>query len=155
MTARRLLATAGRVTVAGAAVVALTGCERPAPIVTVVSGTDSQWKEADVYCFDGQSLEDDDCAARASGPVRIEVTAGDRVGVDVSKAVAERGWFLELSMPGGDGQTESSDLQVDKHYFSFTPRVGPDGLRLTVKTLGDAGPRGPHSGEWTFELVSS
>jgi hypothetical protein len=153
MTARRLLATLGRISIAGAAVVALTGCERPAPIVTVVSGTTSEWKEADVYCFEGQSLEDDDCASRASGSVRIEVSPGERVGVDVSKAVAERGWFLELSRPGGEAQTESSDRLVDEHYFSFTPRVGADGLRLTVKTLGDAGPRGPHSGEWTFDLV--
>lgn len=154
MTARRRLQVAvGRTSIAGLAVLALTGCERPAPIVTVVSGGASEWKEADVYCFDGQSLEDDECAERSSGPVDIEVAPGGRVGVDVSKAVAERGWYIELARPGGDTETESSDLQLDRHYFSFIPRVGPDGLRLTVKTLGDTGPRGPHSGEWAFDLV--
>lgn len=154
MTARRRLLAAGRISIAAAAVVALTGCERPAPIVTVVSGTASEWKEADLYCFEGQALEDDDCAERGDGPVRIEVAPGERVGVDVSKDVVERGWFIELSLPGGgEDQAESSDLQVDEHYFSFTPRVGPDGLRLTVKAVGDQGPRGPHSGVWTFDLV--
>jgi hypothetical protein len=155
MTARRrLLIAAGRLTIAGAAVVALTGCERPGPIVTVVSGTSSEWKEADVFCFEGQALERGDCAERDTEPVRLEVSPGQRIGVDVSKTVVERGWFIELSSPGGEGEAQSSDVQVDRHYFSFTaPDVGPEGLRLTVKSLGEQGPRGPHSGEWTFDLV--
>jgi hypothetical protein len=149
MTARRRLLAAAS---AAAAVVALTGCERPAPIVTVVSGMNSEWKEADVYCFEGQSLGSDDCAARSSGPVRIPVVPGERVGVDVSRDVVERGWFVELAGP--DGQPQQSEVQEDRHYFTFTaPNVGPGGLRLTVRTVGEEGPQGEPSGEWTFDLV--
>jgi hypothetical protein len=155
MTARhRLPAAVGRLAIAGLAVVALSACERPNPIVTVVSGTTSEWKEADVYCFEGQSLESGDCAEHSSEPSELPVEPGQRIGVDVSKAVAERGWFVELSGPNGQGEAQSSDLQIDKHYFSFTaPNVGPEGLRLTVKTIDEDDPRGSHSGEWSFDLV--
>jgi hypothetical protein len=154
MTARRrLLVAAGRLGTAGAVALALTACERPAPIVTVVAGAASEWKEADVFCFEGQT-PGGDCARRATGPTRIEVGPGQRVGVDVSKDVVERGWYIELSLPGGEGEPESSELLVDQHYFSFTPRVGPEGLRLTVKAVGESGPRSPASGEWAFDLVA-
>ena len=150
MTARRRLLAALS---AGAAVFALTGCEAPAPIVTVYSGMGSEWKEADVFCFEGQALDRDECVQRGEGgSTQIEVVPGERVGVDVSKDVAERGWYLELSGP--DGQPQSSAVQEDEHYFSFTaPNVDENGLRLTVKTLGEQGPQGPHSGEWVFDLV--
>jgi hypothetical protein len=149
MTARRRLLAA---LPAAAAVVALSACEAPAPIVTVVSGTSSEWKEADVYCFDEQSPEQDECAQRSSTVPTLTVTAGDRVGIDVSKDLVERGWFVEL---GPAGQVQSSQVQEDEHYFAFNaPEVGPDGYLLTVKALGPQGPQGPPSGEWNFRLVS-
>jgi hypothetical protein len=152
MTARRLLTAAGRLGLAGAAVVALTACERPAPIVTVFSGTTSEWKEADIFCFEGQSLDQENCAERHPEVPRIPVAPGERVGVDVSKGVAERGWYLELSGPGGSGEAQASDVQVDRHYFGFSaPQVGEDGLRLTIVTMSEGG-RQP-SGRWSFDLV--
>lgn len=142
---------------AGVAALSLTGCERPAPIVTVVSGTTSEWKEADVYCFEGQSLPEGNCAQRAEGTTVLEVEAGQQVGIDVSKAVLEQGWFIELAPPGAVGeeaQAQQSDVLEDQHYFAFTaPAIGPEGLRLTVRTLGEQGGGGPPSGEWTFDLV--
>jgi hypothetical protein len=148
---RRLLAALS----AGVAVASLTGCERPAPIVTVVSGTTSEWKEADVYCFEGQSLAQENCATRAEGPVQLPVSPGQQIGVDVSKAVADRGWFIQLSSPGGDSEPQQSDVFDDDHYFGFTaPNVGEQGLRLTVFTVGEQGEQGQPSGEWTFDLVA-
>lgn len=148
---RRLLAVAS----AGLAVIALTGCERPAPIVTVVSGTNSEWKEADLFCFEeGQTLASGQCAQRSTSPTRIEVTPGERVGVDVGREVVERGWYIMLAGPGGQGQAQQSDVQEDKHYFTFTaPQVGPEGLRLTVQAVGEDGQQGAPSGEWVFDLV--
>jgi hypothetical protein len=147
---RRLLAALS----AGAAVVALTGCEKPAPIVTVVSGTTSEWKEADVYCFEGQSLAEDECVQRGDGPVRLEVSPGDRVGVDVDAEVVDRGWYIQLSDPAGAGQAQQSDVMADTHYFGFTtPNLGENGLVLTIVALGEQGAQGPPSGEWTFQLV--
>ncbi|HVM27166.1 MAG TPA: hypothetical protein VM433_05755 [Mycobacteriales bacterium] len=154
MTARRrLLAAAARTSVAAAAVLALTGCERPTPIVTVVSGTTSEWREADVYCFEGQS--GDDCSSHEVSTPRIPVTPGQRVGVDVDKAVVERGWYVTLEAPGSQGEPSESEIQVDAHYFSFpAPNVGPEGLRLTVRAIDPEDVRGGGTtGEWTFDLV--
>lgn len=153
MTARRrLLATA----CAGIALVGLTGCEKPAPIVTVVSGGASVHKEADIFCFEGQQLVEDECAQRAEGVTSLEVTPGETVGVDVDRDIVQRGWFLELAQPGADQQeAQRSELFEDDHYFTFTaPAVGPQGVLLTVLAVGDQGEQGPPSGEWTFQLVA-
>ena len=151
MTARRRLLAAVS---AGVAVASLTGCERPAPIVTVVSGTTSEWKEADVYCFEGQAAGSEDCAERAEGPVELKVSPGQQVGVDVSKAVRERGWFIQLSSLTGEGEPQQSEVFDDQHYFAFTaPALSSAGLRLTINTIGPEGQAGPPSGTWTFDLV--
>lgn len=147
---RRLLAAL----TAGVAGFLLTGCERPAPIVTVVSGTHSEWKEADVWCFEDQTLEDGDCAERAEGPASIPVRAGERVGIDVSEAVVDRGWFYELALLDDPSQSQVFEVPQGEdgtHYFSFPAPAS--GLRLTVRAFGEAGPGGPPSGEWTFHLV--
>jgi hypothetical protein len=151
MTARRrLLAVAS----AAVAVAALTGCEKPLPIVTVVSGADSEWKEADVFCFEGQSLEQDECVQGVSSPTRIEVSPGQTVGIDVDREIVERGWYIQLAGPGGEGQAQQSGVQEDKHYFSFTAQqLEATGLRLTVVAVGEDGPGGAPSGEWAFDLV--
>ena len=151
MTARRrLTATA----TAGIALLALTGCERPAPIVTIVSGGESVHKEADRYCFEGQTGED--CVSRAEGTTSLEVSPGQQIGVDVDEDVVERGWYIELTGPGGQGQAQRSDVLEDQHYFAFTaPNLGAEGLLLTVNALGEDGAEGEPSGEWTFELLPS
>ncbi len=146
---RRLLAAL----TAGLAGLALTGCERPAPIVTVVSGAASEWKEADVYCFEDQSFEDGECAERGEGAVPLEVEAGQQVGVDVRKAVDDRGWYLELSAADGQTEPQQSEVFDDQHYFAFTaPAVGPVGLRLTIRSVGAEGALGAPRGVWTFDL---
>ena len=152
MTARRRLLAALS---AGAAVLALTGCEAPAPIVTVYSGMASEWKEADVFCFEeGQDLAGDECVQRSTTATRIEVEPGKQVGIDVGREVVERGWYIELGDPSGQGQSQQSEVQEDKHYFAFTaPQVGPQGLRLTVRAVGEDGPESAPTGEWVFDLV--
>lgn len=145
---RRLLATAS---VAGA-LLALTACEKPSPIVTVVSGGESVYSEADVFCFEDQSLEAGDCATRNEGTTRLPVRAGEAVGVDVDKELAEGGWLIELSDPaqGEQAQPQRSEPQTG-HYFQFTAPNLPSGstLLLTVRSLDEAG---TPTGEWRFTL---
>ena len=150
MTARRRLLAAAS---AAVAVAALTGCEKPVPIVTVVSGANSEWKEADVFCEEG-TVDSGECAERSGGPTRIPVSPGQTVGVDVDREVVERGWYIELAGPGGQGQAQRSEVLEDKHYFSFTGQgVSGEGLRLTVFAIGEEGPEGAPSGSWAFDLV--
>ena len=151
MNARRRLLTAA--SLAGA-LLALTACEKPAPIVTVVSGGQSEYTEANTYCFEeGMSLESGECATRATGATTIEVRGGETVGVDVDEALVERGWFIELSDPAAQGeqqQPQRSEPQTG-HYFTFTAPNLPTGstLRLNVRSLGE---NGEPNGEWAFEL---
>ena len=151
MTARRRLLAAAS---AAVAVAALTGCEKPVPIVTVVSGAHSEWKEADVFCEEGQSFEADEYVRRDQPATRIEVAPGQRIGVDVDREIVERGWFFELSDPSREGQSQLSGVQEDKHYFGFSGlSLSGQGLRLTVYAVGEDGPEGEPSGQWSFDLV--
>ena len=147
---RRLLATAS----AAGALLALTACEKPAPIVTVVSGGESVYSEAGTYCFEGQSLEADDCATRHEGSTELAVRGGETVGVDVDGDLVDGGWYIELSDPAaqdGGNQPQRSEPQTG-HYFTFTAPNLPTGseLLLTVRSLAEGGEQ---RGEWSFTLT--
>ncbi len=149
MTARRRASTAA---VAVLALAALSACEKPAPIVTVVNAGRSVYSEASIYCFDGQSSAQGNCATRASGLTSIAVQGGQPVGIDVAKPLVGRGWVIELSDPSNkSAQPQQSEVQ-HKHYYSFTAPTLPQGsaVLLTVRALG-SGNR--PSGEWRFTLT--
>ena len=149
---RRLFATAS----AAGALLALTACEQPAPIVTVVSGGESVYSEATSYCFEDQSVEKGDCATRAEGPTELTVRGGQTVGVDVDEALLEHGWYIELSDPAAAQQGQAAQPQRSEpqtgHYFTFTAPNLPTGatLLLTVRSLGEGD---QPSGEWSFTLT--
>ena len=133
--------------------VALSGCERPTPLVTVVNAGKSVYTEADTYCFEGQSTVDANCAVRQQRPPTLEVVPGEPVGVDVDKELVEGGWIIELSdlqAPAEEAQPERSEVQ-DGHYFTFTPiNLPPEGLLLlTVRSLNGE----TATGQWSFLLV--
>ena len=150
MTARRRLLAAASATVA---LTALTACEKPAPLVTVVSGGQSVYSEASAFCFEeGQTLAAGDCAVREQEVPRLETRAGERVGIDVDKELVERGWQLEIVDPADPQRTQASRT-VKNHYFPLTaPGIAAGGsLMLTVRTV-DA--QNAPTGEWRFELVN-
>lgn len=149
MTARRRLLAAAS---AGLALTALAACEKPAPLVTVVSGGSSVHTEAAVFCFEeGQTLAEGGCAERAEGVPTLEVRPGEQVGVDVGKELTERGWRLTLADPNDPQGGQSLPTTQTGHYFKFTaPGIPENGsLLLTVRTV--AGEEA--TGEWVFELV--
>lgn len=146
MTARRPLACVAAV----GALLALSACEKPAPIVTVVSGGQSVYTEASTWCFEDQTPPD--CAERAEGTTEIPVRAGQTVGVDVDRELAEGGWYLELSAPGDDSQDPQRSEPQEGHYFSFTAPSLTRGstLDLAVYAIGEGE---EPKGEFRFELV--
>ena len=151
MTPRRRLLAAAAATSAAAAL--LTGCEKPAPIVTVVSGGSSAYTEAAAFCFEeDQTLEGGDCAQREAEVTELRVRPGERIGIDVDGEVAERGWQLVIADPQDPQRTQSSGTITD-HYFPFTaPGIAPGGrLLLTVRTV-DA--QSAPTGEWQCALVA-
>jgi hypothetical protein len=149
MTARRRLLTAAS---AALALSALTACERPAPIVTLVSGGTSVYAEASQFCFDEDaSLEQGECAQREDEVKQLPVRPFERIGVDVGKELTERRWQFSLADPADPQNAQRSPVQ-DGHWFAFSaPQIPQDSsLLLTVVALGEGD---APSGEWVFELV--
>ena len=138
--------------------VALTACERPAPIVTVVNEGRSTYAEAATWCFEGQT--GDQCATRGTGTNRLEVLAGT-LGVDVDKELADSRWIVTLvDAAQPDQQLVTSGVREDSHYYSFElPELPPQTrLVLTVRALADGplaeGAEPEARGSWQFELVT-
>ena len=135
---------------------ALTACEKPAPIVTVVNEGRSVYAEAATWCFEGQS--GDECATRGSGINRLEVLAGT-LGVDVDKELADSSWIVTVvDVERPDQPVVNSGVRTDSHYYSFElPELPPQTrLVLTVRALADGdvteGSEPEARGTWQFEL---
>lgn len=154
MTARRrLLLTASGLL----SLVALTGCEKPAPIVTLVNEGRSVYAEAGVWCFEGQTGEG--CAKRNTEPASLEVSPGT-LGVDVDKELADSRWIATLvDTANPEQELVSSGVREETHYYSFDlPELPPrTKLLLTVRALaaGEAaeGQEPEARGSWQFEIV--
>ncbi len=107
-------------TALAAASLTLTGCEKPAPGVTVFTGTQSVHSEALCWAFDADQLSPGTCAAdilqgqTTSGVQRLTATPGNVVGVSVDPAVAEAGWNIVI---GGQKLSESPMTET---YFRFS-----------------------------------
>lgn len=158
MRAPRLLA-AGAAT---ASLFALTGCQEPSPLVTVVSSGQSVHDEATSYCFDGQSPTKQPgtaggCSFDRKAPKLLRVQQGEQVGIDVSKEVADRAWVVVIA-PQAAGQAqqqgEQSSTVQTSHYFTFTPQFdGGTPLDLQVRSLASDAPNAQVTGVWRFVLA--
>lgn len=133
---------------------ALAGCEKPYPGVTVWSGTNSEHKAALCWQPDpAQALGTGQCAedvlqqaSAGQGVPAIEVAPGDTVGISVDTVVARGGWTLKVA-----GQDLASDLTDTYYRFTFPEQgaVDPSGYSLQVQANGTAGTRGV----WFFQLI--
>jgi len=95
-------------------------CTKPSPIVTIVTNGHSVHASAANYCFGGRPLvSEDQCVADGPKTTKIDVRAGDTVGIDVDSDLAETGWVVYDPISKLNG-----DLHKD-HYFSFTASFGP------------------------------
>lgn len=160
MRAPRLLAAGS-----AAACLLLTGCsglEEPSPVVSVVSGGESEHSEATSYCFEGQDPTEEPgskggCSFEESKPKLLTVRPGEQVGVDVSKPLADAAWVVVLRPQGAspDGQQpqeQSSGVQTG-HYFAFEPGFSGGPIELQVRSLADDAPDAQVTGVWRFVLA--
>lgn len=158
MTARRRLLAAASATLSLAA---LAACEKPAPIVTVVNDGSSVYAEANTYCFEGQSVQDNSCATRGTGMTKLAYDSAQPVGIDVAKPLADRGWYYELRDPAS-GQVGYTSLPQTGHY-AVAPGVTPGTTFDLVVLIGTPppptpegappAPEQPSEGVWQFHLV--
>lgn len=139
--------------VAGLCALALSGCQKPTPLVTLVSGTTSVNTDATVFCFEGQSAEAQNCRAEAKTPTVLKVKVGAQVGIDVAKEVAENGWVVVLPGDDQDPSNDQASGTQDEHYFAFTPQFERGPLRLEVRMLDEGNEGAATVGNWQFVLV--
>ena len=148
---RRLVALA---TVAAAAALTLTGCTKPNPGVSVVSGTNSAQEEALCWAWDNAAIDPKTCAgdvlAKAVDAGKIPTVAvapGDTIGISVDPVVAEAGWVPLL------GTTEIAPGPIHTNYLRFTvpslADLGASPKRLAVVALSGQQLRGA----WAFDIV--
>lgn len=141
------------VVVAASAALLLSGCEKPAPGVSVFSGTTTEWRQAVCWAFESEALEPGDCAQdllteASSGDVvaRIPVVPGDTIGISVDPTVAEAGWTPVI------GQQRLTSTPLDTTYYRFTypdlQEVPAEGVLLQVV----AGRGESTKGIWVFRL---
>ena len=133
--------------------VALTGCEKPTPLVSLVSGTTSVQTEAAIFCFEGQSAQAQNCRTETTTPTVLKVKVGSPVGVDVSKEVADAGWVIVLPGDDQDPSNDQASGTQKESYFAFTPQFESGPLRLEVRMLDEGNASGPTVGNWQFVLV--
>ena len=151
MTARRrLLATASALV----SLAALTACERPAPIVTLVNEGRSVYAEAGVWCFEPEDPES--CKTRNTEEVGLEVLPG-ALGVDVHKELADSRWIATLVDEANPEQALVDSGVQEGHYYVFDIPALPREARLilTVRALAEgADPTAEPRGTWQFTITS-
>ena len=139
---------------AAVSVVALTGCSKPTPIVSLVSGGHTVHTDATLYCFAGQSIAQRNCRTEANKtPTVLKVKPGGQVGIDVSRDVQRAGWVVVL--PGANGAQDQSSGRQESHYLTFTPQFSPQSPQVTldVRMLDHGSESKPTTGLWRFVLV--
>lgn len=134
--------------------VALTGCSKPTPLVSMVSGGRTVHTDATLYCFSGQSIAQRNCRTDVGKtPTVLKVKPGQQVGIDVSRDVQRAGWVVVL--PGANGAQDQSSGRQASHYLAFTPQFTPQSpqLAVDVRMLDHGSESKPTIGLWRFVLV--
>ena len=133
---------------------ALLGCTKPNPGITVVSGDTSAHRLAICWTFEREQLEPGMCAQdivteAISGErvARIPVAPGKTVGISVDPVVADAGWTPVI------GNQRLTSTPITDLYFRFAypelQEVPADGLDLQIV----AGQGSQTKGIWVFKLV--
>lgn len=132
-------------------VLALAGCEKPTPQVTVFSGTSSVQDQAVCYAREDEPPVDvQQCLAGAGedGVRSLDVIPGRTLGISVDVPVAEQQWIVLL-----DGQQFTQRPITDSTYrrFLVSDEFGAQGpALLQVRELG--GDAEEVRGVWLFRL---
>lgn len=136
----------------GAAIV-LSGCTKPAPGVSVFSGTVTEYRQATCWAFDAPTLGAGECAqdliaqaVEGDAVSIIPVLPGGVVGISVDPAVADTGWTIVL----GNQRLTQTTLNTTYHRFTLPEQaVIPEaGVQLLVL----AGNGNDTRGIWVFKL---
>jgi hypothetical protein len=143
MRARRTTAT----TTALLATLALAGCEKPTPFVTVYSSGTAADTKASVWCFEGQETEEE-CRQADIEPPQVPVKSGS-LSINVDSEIAERGWWFQQ-----EGQpAEAPRVQFGEYLVVPGVQLPPDGIALEIVAGDGSEAGGRQTGLYRFQLV--
>jgi hypothetical protein len=118
---------------AAVAAVSLTACEKQSPYVSVTAGGRTVKARAIRYCRGSE------CDSSTDQPI-LRLKAGDVVGIDVPRSLAEQGWAI----PELQDQSFSKD-----HYRTFTL---PENVTPGDHTLSVVRDQSKGEGQWKITL---
>lgn len=144
---RRVLgAAAGLATAA----VVLTGCEKPVPGVTILSGSTTTVVHPQTYCFDATH-----CRFPKSQVGKISARRGSTLLVDVPREVAGTSWSVTSAVQKSagtfqtiSGASYSSGTVHDTHSTRVQVPYGVGSYYLVVTQAG-----GSSTGSWIAEIA--
>ena len=132
---------------------ALSGCTKPAPGVSVFSGTVSEYRQATCWAFNAPALAPGECAqdliaqaVEGDAVSVIPALPGGVVGISVDPAVADAGWTIVL----GNERVNTSTLNTTYHRFTIPGQavIPEEGVQLLIL----AGSGNDTRGIWVFKL---
>lgn len=128
--------------------VLLAACDKPTPRVAVHVNGSTEFADASVFCFEGQSIDDEECAVASVEPPELVMQQLDRVGVDVPSEIADNGYVVEV------GGRAAGRIQQET-YFGI-PLSLPDGEQTTLRVVALSQPdeMAEVTGVWRFTLRS-
>ena len=126
----------------------LAACSKPAPQVALYANGTTQFADASVYCFEGQSIDDEECAVASVDPPELVMRQLDWVGIDVPSEIADNGYVVEV------GGRAAGRIQQST-YFTV-PLSLPDGEQTTLRVVALSAPdeTADVTGVWRFALKS-
>lgn len=157
----RIRRIAAAVAVSLSILLTLAACDKPAPSVTVFSGSISSNVEALCWSFDAQQkLDVGRCLGQGSGQSAAElaasltakvgvvpVSADQTIGISVDPQVADAGWYPVI----GDSRLTAQPVTTTYYRFQLSAAELRGGsVQLRVLALGGDGTQ--VRGLWLFEL---
>ncbi len=128
------------------AVTGLSGCDKPRPGVTVVSGRATARLEAACWSRDaGKTVTLATCTPKGA---TLKVTPGRTIGISVDKDVADAGWEPAI----GNSALVAKPLHQSYYRFALSEQdLAPGSLTLRIIAVDKTGsnPRG----FWSLSLV--
>lgn len=156
---RRSVRTACALSAAGLAVVAVSGCEKPAPVVTLTAGSTSV--HSDKMCNnDGKALDDkgfQKCAENATF-TSIDLSSQQTLRFGVDPEIAERGWEVITVVPDPESQQQRVEQLVrytNKTYATtqnLDLSVLPDKAEVFVVERDNQDDASKAYGVWNFRI---
>ena len=140
---------------AGCGALVLTGCEAPAPSVTVFTGARSEHTEAVCWNHDNAEVDERTCVPEGGEVPTLRYSASETVGISVDPDVADGGWRPFVATGTGSQEQPLTDGPVDSTYYRFAlPELATAQSTVTLRIVAVTGVGAGQKtrGVWLFTL---